>query len=113
MHRDAVAALRGRGLVRNGHRLPDGTLFCEEPRFDILTGRVDTVWDWSGPSGSGQKAASMRIYTATELAAVLREVGLTVIGAYKGCSNEPFQAEGADIAGRLGLVAQKPGQDGA
>jgi SAM-dependent methyltransferase len=104
MHRDRVAV----GLSHNqrfANRLPDGTLLVEEPRLDPVAGRVETTWYWSGPSGSGCKSASVRVYTATELVRVVESAGLRLCSVYNGCSSEPFVAPGATIGNRLGLLA--------
>jgi len=105
-HRDATAAFLARGATPS-QRLPDGTLVIEEPRFDALEGRVETCWYWSGPAGHGEKPASLRVYTATELVRLLDRAGLRVRSAHRGCSPEPFRAEGPDLGGRLGLLAER------
>jgi len=111
-HRDLAISnfVRGGGIgrARNSQRLPDGTLVIEEPTFDPITGRVDTCWYWSGPQGSGQKPGSLRLYTATELVALMQKAGLRFRSAHKGCSPEPFQAEWPDMGGRLAILAERP-----
>jgi SAM-dependent methyltransferase len=106
MHRDVAAAAFSRGF-KNTARLPDGTIVVEEPRLDPITGRVETCWYWTGPSGSGQKPASLRLYTITELIKLLERAGLTFVSAHKGCSPEPFVAEGPDMGGRVGVLCRK------
>jgi SAM-dependent methyltransferase len=108
VHRDQVASARGRGLLRPAGRLPDGTVFLEEPRFDAITGRVHTTWHWHGPNGGGDKGAVLRIYTITELVALLERAGLRFVAAHRGCTAEPFVAEGPDMGGRVGLLAERP-----
>jgi SAM-dependent methyltransferase len=103
-HRDSVII----GLSRSashGHRLPDGTLLVEEPRFDQLTGRIETTWYWSGPGGSGQKSASFRMYSATELVRLLVSAGLRLRSAHTGSSPEPFPSTGPPSGVRLALLA--------
>ena len=104
-HRDSIATMLARG-VKPASRSPDGTLFVEQPRFDPIAGRVETVWYWSGPRGSGEKRASIRIYSITELVAIMRRAGLELVAAHKGCSPEPFVAEGPSLGGRVGLLAR-------
>jgi SAM-dependent methyltransferase len=99
-HRDSVV-LRFSRNPTPASRLPDGTMLVELPRFDIFTSRVETTWYFHGPAGSGEKSASLRIYTATELVALLSSVGLKLETAYQGCSTSPFK----DTSGRLGLLA--------
>lgn len=107
MHRDAVVAFISRG-VRPASRLPDGTLVLEEPVLDPVAGRINTAWYWAGPGGSGVKRASLRIYTITELVGLIERAGLRFRSAHKGCTPEPFVAQGADLGGRVGIVAERP-----
>jgi SAM-dependent methyltransferase len=103
-HRDrTIANHRQAGSI--AQRLADGTLLLEEPRFDPVAGRVDTTWYWSGPAGSGEKSASFRVYTATELVKLVEQAGLHVRSLHRGCFPEPFVQEGAAVGGRLGLLA--------
>ncbi len=105
-HRDLMAAFLARGVAPS-QRLPDGTLVVEEPRFDAVSGRMETCWYWSGPGGQGRKPASLRVYTATELVGLLQRAGLRFRSAHRGCSAEPFRSEGPDLGGRLGLLAER------
>jgi len=104
MHRDVLAARLAREAVP-AHRLPDGTLLLEEPRFDPIAGRVETTWFWSGPRGSGQKSASIRVYTITELVRLLERVGLRLEAALHPGTGAPFSAAGPALGGRVLLVA--------
>jgi SAM-dependent methyltransferase len=106
-HRDLTASFLARGAP-SSRRLPDGTLIVEEPRFDAIRGRMETCWYWWGPGGQGAKPASLRVYTATELVRLLERAGLRFRSAHRGCSPEPFRAEGPDLGGRLGLLAERP-----
>jgi SAM-dependent methyltransferase len=105
-HRDAVAARLSRG-TKPAERLADGTLVVEEPTFDCISGRVDTTWYWSGPTGKGRKSASLRLYTATELIQLLQSSGLRFLSAYRGCSLEPFQSGGPDLGGRIAILTER------
>lgn len=105
-HRDLVVSYFSRG-VRLAHRMADGTLVVEEPVFDPIEGRVRTTWYWRGPQGEGARPAALRLYCATELVALLERVGLRFVGAYKGCSTEPFVAKGQDMGGRLAVLARR------
>ena len=104
MHRDVLAARLAREAP-SAHRLPDGTLLMEEARFDPVAGRVETTWFWSGPGGSGQKSASLRVYTVTELVRLMESVGLRLEAALHPGSGEPFKAAGPMLGGRVLLVA--------
>ena len=106
MHRDVVVAQRARG-AQIAQRLVDGTLLIEEPQFDPVAGRVHTTWYWSGPTGSGSKSGSVRVYTITEWVKLLATAGLTFRSAHRGCSAEPFRAEGPEMGGRVGLLAER------
>jgi hypothetical protein len=68
---------------------------------------METCWYWSGPAGQGKKSASLRVYTGTELVRLLERAGLCFRSAHRGCSPEPFRAEGADLGGRIGLLAER------
>ena len=106
-HRDLAVSI----LARQSHpsrRLADGTEIAEERRFDAISGRMETRWRWSGPAGEGEKSASLRIYAATELVALVERAGLRMRSAHHGCSPEPFRTEGPDLGGRLGLLAERP-----
>lgn len=104
MHRDRVAVRLSQDQ-RPANRLPDGTLLVEEPRFDPVAGRMATTWYWSGPGGSGQKSASIRVYTATELVRLMEAAGLRLRSVHDGCSSAPFVTPDSAIGGRLGLLA--------
>lgn len=100
MQRDGVVARFAAGIP--GHRLDDGTLVVEKPRFDPIAGRIGTTWHWSGPAGTGSKSASLRVYTATEIVGLLGRAGLRFVSAHRGCTREPF-----DPAGRLGVLCAR------
>lgn len=100
-HRDNVALWFAHG-VKPSERLDDGTLVVERPQFDPVAGRVQTTWYWSGPRGSGEKSASIRIYSITELVALMARAGLRVVAAQRGCTTEPYRVGNPT---RVGLVA--------
>jgi SAM-dependent methyltransferase len=108
MHRDVVAAMVARELTP-AHRLPDGTLVLEEPRFDPVAGRIETTWRWAGPAGSGEKSASLRVYALTELVGLVERAGLLVQAVLHPGSGVPFEAKGPLAGGRVLLVARRPG----
>ena len=105
-HRDMVAALRSRGTPP-ARRLSDGTLIAEESTFDSISGRVHSRWFWWGPGGRGEKSASLRLYTATELVGLMQTAGLRFRSAHRGYSLEPFKGEGMDMGGRLAILAER------
>jgi hypothetical protein len=102
-HRDAIV----RALARSptpSMRASDGTLLIHEPKLDPLTGVIDAAWYWSGPQGSGEKHATLRAYSATELIRLARSAGLRLRSAHEGCSVQPFSAASASANGRIGLL---------
>ncbi len=105
-HRDPTVAFFARGGTW-AKRRPDGTIVIEEPYFDPIAGRVNTTWYWYGPQGSGQKSASIRVYTPTELVRLLERAGWHVQSAHAGLSLDPYRAEGPEMGGRIALLAQK------
>jgi SAM-dependent methyltransferase len=104
MHRDRAVVFLSQS-ERRGSRLADGTLVLEEPRFDAVTGRVESAWYWQGPNGSGSKHSSLRIYSATELAGLLSRAGLRLLSVHAGCTREPFRSAGPNMSMRLGMLA--------
>jgi len=89
-HRDDVVlevAVKG---LRPCGRFSDGTIMFEEMKFDPVTGQVDTVWHFAGPRGASSKLASYRMYSPTELVALLRDCGFRFVSAFAGLSTTPF-----------------------
>ena len=105
-HRDQAVSNFVRG-ANSSRRLPDGTLIVEEPVFDPISGRVNTCWYWSGPRGSGKKPGSLRLYSGTELVALMQKAGLRFRSAHNGCSPEPFKAAGPVMSARLGILTER------
>ncbi len=103
-HRDMMCAFIARGS-KFSKRMPDGSLFLDEPDFDPISGVVRLNWYWSGPGGSGEKHAQWRSRTPTEIVGLLERAGLRFAGAYKGLSKIPYRAEGPEAGGRLAVVA--------
>lgn len=104
-HRDNLVArlARGGGL---GSRDPDGTLMIEEPRFDAVRGRVETCWYWSGPSGSGKKAASIRVYAIPELVGLIERAGLRVRSVHRGLAPQLYDVE-TTVGTRVAVIATR------
>jgi SAM-dependent methyltransferase len=100
-HRDLMIAYITRGQ-KPADRLPDGTLIFEEPVFDSVRGIMNTAWYWQGPTDSGKKTATLRVYTITELVNMMEKVGLRLISAHSGLTTEPFE-----IGHRCALLAEK------
>jgi len=107
MHRDVVIARRITGTTLNQRTNPDGTILTEDARWDPMRGVVDSVWRWTNARGRGEKRSSLRVYAIPELIGLLEGAGFEVIGAYRGCSTEPFTGDGPIAGGRIALVARK------
>jgi SAM-dependent methyltransferase len=103
-HRDLVCASIARGM-KLSMRLPDGTVFLDEPVFDGISGLVTLNWYWWGPRGSGEKHARWRCSTPTEIVGLLERAGLRFAGAYQGLSKVPYKPAGPEAGGRLAVVA--------
>jgi SAM-dependent methyltransferase len=106
MHRDLFVTILARGGPP-AQRIEDGTLLVEEPRFDPLSGRIEITSFWSGPSGSGRRTSSLRLYSITELVRLLERAGLRLDAALSSESWQPFVASGANAGGRVALVARR------
>jgi 2-polyprenyl-3-methyl-5-hydroxy-6-metoxy-1,4-benzoquinol methylase len=105
-HRDLMCSFIAHG-AKASQRLPDGTLFVDEPEFDAISGVAKLNWYWSGQHGSGEKHAKWRCYSPTEIVSLLTRAGLRFIGAYQGLSNKPYKAEGPQAGGRLAVLAMR------
>lgn len=81
----------------------DGTMFGQERRFDPLSGFLEITSTWRGPRGDGERTHRIRLYTASELAERMREVGLVVEQAFDGWSHHPLTRR----AGEMLLVARR------
>lgn len=98
--RDGVMA---KFLTRDWWSAADGTVFAHERRFDPLTGFLSIESTWRGPNSEGERAHRIRLYTASELAERMREVGLIVEQSYDGWSDKPLSRR----SGEMLLVARK------
>jgi SAM-dependent methyltransferase len=98
-HRDMLVVRVAHGMTSTD-RLADGTLCVEDARFDPIAGRMHITWHWAGPAGVGQKPATLRVYTITELIRLLERAGLALVSAHAGCSPAPF------VTGRVGLLTR-------
>ena len=102
-HRDLL--MTGRKLTRHWELSDEGDLLLEESRYDLVTG-----WLWSrhvriASTGVRQNADSrIRVYSVTELAAMLRAAGFERLDCLGGLNGRRL---GADT--RLVVVATAPG----
>lgn len=100
--RDGVMA---RFLARDWWSAADGTMFGQERRFDPLSGFLEITSTWRGPSGEGERSHRIRLYTASELAARMQEVGLIVEQGFAGWRDRPLTRRSSEMV----LVARKDG----
>jgi SAM-dependent methyltransferase len=100
--RDGVMA---RFLHRDWWSTADGTLVGQERWFDPLSGFLHVRSTWRGPrrGDEGEREHRIRLYTASELAERLREVGLVVEGAYDGWTEDPLTRRSSEML----LVARR------
>lgn len=98
--RDGVMA---RFLTRDWWSTADGTIFGQERSFDPLSGFLEITSTWRGVEGEGARTHRIRLYTASELASRLREVGLVVEQAFDSWTARPLTRK----SGEMLLVARK------
>ena len=98
--RDGVMS---RFLSRDWWSTADGTMFGQEREFDPLSGFLSIHSTWNGPAGSGERSHRIRLYTASELANRMREVGLIVEESYDGWTSRPLTRRSSEMM----LVARK------
>jgi SAM-dependent methyltransferase len=98
--RDGVMA---KFLSRDWWSTADGTVFGQERRFDPLSGFLSITSTWRGPAGDGERSHRIRLYTASELAARMRDVGLVVEQAFDAWSDRPLTRRSSEML----LIARK------
>ena len=74
------------------HTAADGRLYLERSELDFVTSRNRTTITRIGPDGSQSEIAShgRRLYTVTELAALLEAAGLTFAAVHGGIAAETY-----------------------
>ena len=92
-----------RFLSRDWWSTADGTMFGQEREFDPLSGFLSIRSTWNGPGGSGERSHRIRLYTASELANRMREVGLIVEESYDAWTSRPLTRRSSEMM----LVARK------
>jgi SAM-dependent methyltransferase len=96
-------ALLRQAQERSWKRLPDGTVVISEWSWDVPTGRY-THWQLLvNEDMSRSYSHAVRVYTYTELAAMLRRAGLTVETVYGGVDGGPLTL----AAPRMIILARK------
>jgi hypothetical protein len=94
-----------RFLHRDWWSTADGTMFGQERTFDPLSGFLEITSTWRGPDGDGERTHRIRLYTASELAARMREVGLVVEQAFDAWADRPLSRR----SGEMLLIARREG----
>lgn len=98
--RDGVMA---RFLTRDWWSTADGTMFGQERRFDPLSGFLEITSTWSGPKGAGERTHRIRLYSASELASRMLDVGLVVEQAFDSWRDRPLRRTSSEMM----LLARK------
>ena len=98
--RDGVMA---KFLSRDWWSSADGTMFGQERSFDPLSGFLEITSTWRGPKGHGERSHRIRLYTASELAMRMRDVGLVVEQAFDSWSPRALGRTSSEML----LVARK------
>jgi ubiquinone/menaquinone biosynthesis C-methylase UbiE len=102
MHRDWVVT----GFAERGwHAVGEGRLLLEQRAFDPVGGLIQTTQTVIHGSGEREsRTFSVRVYTATELLAMLARAGFGEIRCYADLAGAPF-----DVDTRLVIVARRDG----
>jgi SAM-dependent methyltransferase len=101
MHRDHLVS---RFAERDWHAVGEGRLMLEQRTFDPVEGIAQTTQTVIYGSGEREsRTFSVRVYTATELLAMLRRAGFADARCHGSLSGEPFAA-----GTRLVIVARRP-----
>jgi SAM-dependent methyltransferase len=100
--RDGVMA---RFLARDWWSTADGTMIGQERWFDPLSGFLHVRATWQGirTRDRGEREHRIRLYTASELAERMREVGLVVEQAFEGWTERPLGRRSSEML----LVARR------
>ena len=98
--RDGVMA---KFLTRDWWSTADGTVFGQERSFDPLSGFLEVQSTWRGSKGAGERTHRIRLYTASELAERMREVGLIVEQSFEAWTEKPLTRRSSEML----LIARK------
>jgi ubiquinone/menaquinone biosynthesis C-methylase UbiE len=100
--RDGVMA---KFLERDWWTTRNGTVIGHERDFDPLSGVLTVRSTWRGPRSSGERQHRIRLYTATRLAELCRDVGLIVVEAFDGWRDRALTRRSSEML----LLARKEG----
>ncbi|MEX2245526.1 MAG: methyltransferase domain-containing protein [Dehalococcoidia bacterium] len=85
-------------------RLPDGTLLIEERTYDVLGGRIDSIWTHVSPSGERHEGEiHVRMYTPAEHRRMIEAAGMRVTASYGNFDGSPLALDSR----RMILLAEK------
>ncbi len=101
MHRDVIVHSRAQGNT-SGIRGPSGITLRERNQFDPVSGTIESTWSWTSPTIAGSRTSRLRIYSVTELVALVHAAGFTDVQCFAGISNTPLTEQNLDQ--RLGLL---------
>jgi SAM-dependent methyltransferase len=88
---------------RNWYQQPDGALFLEEGKIIGAWDRVESHWIRIHGADRKEGTLSVRLYSATELATLLKRAGFSAVSIYGSLEGAPYDQN----AQRLIAVAQK------
>jgi ubiquinone/menaquinone biosynthesis C-methylase UbiE len=100
--RDGVMA---KFLSRDWWQTKNGTLIAQERSFDPVSGVLTVNSVWRGGRRSGEREHRIRLYTASRLAELCRDAGLTVEESYDAWTDRPLSRRSSEML----LVARKHG----
>ncbi len=88
------------------HSGEDGTLYVERRELDLVTSRNRVSFTIVSPDGArrGSDGINVRLYTLTEMIAMLRRAGLDFVRAFGGYDDETYSV----LTRRMIVVALKP-----
>ncbi|MBW7934029.1 MAG: class I SAM-dependent methyltransferase [Gemmatimonadaceae bacterium] len=98
--RDGVMA---KFVSRDWWTTSDGTLVAQERHFDPLSGFLTVESSWRGPRVNEDRAHRIRLYTPSQLAELMRDVGLVVEQSYESFTDRPLSRRSSEML----LVARK------
>lgn len=98
--RDGVMA---RFLQKDWWATSDGTLIAQRRSFDPLSGVLTVESRWTRGMKRGERTHRIRLYTATRLAELFLEAGMTVEQALDGWTDRPLRRSSAEML----LIARK------
>ena len=101
IHRDRLVRIFD---PRSSQTYPDGTVFEQVRSFDPAAGLVEETQTLVAPDGAREsRSYRLRVYSATELLAMLAEAGFAARALYGDLDGNPFTLDT-----RLAVVAERP-----